>query len=426
MVDNMKNKSFLNAIEITKDKVIDITFMLKSRMKSSYFTRSSAKMSFTSAIYFILRNITKTLQIEIDDFIEQYIGSGISMTKQAFSQLRQKIKPEAFIELNDTLINWFYDDEEFKKYRGYRLLSVDGSITEVPNTKEAWEYFGFHHNQSDRKNARAMVSVIYDIENDKILESNISNWKTAERDVAKEMIKSLEKKGFKNDLILFDRGYPSAEFISFLESKGLKYVIRVKNNKFSTLIDNANDNDQTVEMSYKKESLKIRVLNIELKTGEIEKLLTNVYDKDLSYKDFGCIYWKRWGIEVKYNELKSKYELENFSGITPIAIKQDFYSAIYLSNMVSLALSEANEKVKEEKKNLKYEYKINTTILIAKIRPILIKSLLAEKASKRARLYNKAMAQITKNIVPIRPDRSFPRKEPSRKNKYPTNRKRSM
>ena len=135
-----------------------------------------------------------------------------------------------------------------------------------------------------------MVSVIYDIENDKILESNISNWKTSERDVAKEMIKSLEQKGFKNDLILFDRGYPSSDFISFLESKGLKYVIRVKQKKFSTIIDNANENDQTVEMPYKKEVLKVRVVNIVLKTGEIEKLLTNVYDESLTYKDFGNMY----------------------------------------------------------------------------------------------------------------------------------------
>ena len=109
--------------------VEDITFMLKSRLKNSYFTRNSAKMSFTNAIFFIISKITKTLQIEIDDFINQYIGNDMDMTKQAFSQLRQKIKPEAFIELNNKLFSWLYDDDEFNKYKGCRLLSVDGSIT---------------------------------------------------------------------------------------------------------------------------------------------------------------------------------------------------------------------------------------------------------------------------------------------------------
>jgi len=35
------------------------------------------------------------------------------------------------------------------------------------------------------------------------------------------------------------------------------------------------------------------------------------------------------------------------------------------------------------------------------------------------------MKNITKNLVPIRPDRNFPRREPSRKNKYPINKKMS-
>ena len=82
--------------------------------------------------------------------------------------------------------------------------------------------------------------------------------------------------------------------------------------------------------------------------------------------------------------------------------------------MISLAISEANDKIKEQKKNLKYEYKANATILIAKIRPVLLESLFAESIIKRARLYNKAMTQITRNLVPTRPDRSYPRIEPSR------------
>ena len=81
------------------------------------------------------------------------------MTKQAFSQLRQKIKPDAFMQLNDNYVRWFYSDDNFKKYRGYKLLSIDGSITEIPNTISNREHFGYYHNQSDRQQARAMVCV---------------------------------------------------------------------------------------------------------------------------------------------------------------------------------------------------------------------------------------------------------------------------
>lgn len=424
---SLMTKSFLNAVKKAKSQLDSICFMIKTRMKPTYFTRDSAKMSFKDAIYFMLRKNTKTMQIELDDFFSEQKESDISMTKQAFSQLRNKINPEAFIDLNDNFINWFYDDDgDFKRYRGYRLLAIDGSITEVPNTEKTREFFGYYNNQSERRLARAMVSVIYDIENDLILESKICNWKTAERDVAKELIESLENKKFQNDLIIFDRGYPSKDFISFLNKKGLKYLIRVKRNKFSTQFDNANKHDQIIEIKHKGEILRVRVVNIALSTGEIEKLITNIYDESFTPEDFKELYFKRWGIEVKYNQLKSKYELENFSGTNPIAIMQDFYASIYLSNMMTLAQNEANEKVKTEKKDLKYEYKVNMNILIPKIRNILIKCLLTEDKKTRDKIFDEAMSKITKNLIPIRPNRCFPRKEPSRKNKYPTNRKRSM
>ncbi len=52
-------------------------------------------MSFKDAIYFILRKNTKTMQIELDDFFREQKESDISMTKQDFSQLRNKINPDA-------------------------------------------------------------------------------------------------------------------------------------------------------------------------------------------------------------------------------------------------------------------------------------------------------------------------------------------
>lgn len=412
-------------LEIAKSYIDNPVFLFDNRTKSSYFTKESAKMSFMEAIYFILQKLRKTLQIELDEWFE-FIGGEKSMTKQAFSQLRQKIKPEAFKELNDGYISWFYDDDNFKKYKNYRLVAIDGSITEIPNTTINREYFGYHHNQSNKQQARAMVSVIYDIENDCILESDIRTWKTAEREVAKDLIERLGTKGYKNDLFLFDRGYPSDDMFEYLESKKLKYLIRVKVNKFNLEFDKANDPDQVITRIYKSKTLSLRIINVVLPTGETEKLVTNIMDTSFTIEDFKTLYFKRWGIEVKYNQLKSRYELENFSGTNPIAIMQDFYACIYLSNLMSLAKMEANENAILNKEDCKYEYKVNMNILISKMTKTIIKSLLEDDKDKRQILFNKAMEGITKNLVPIRPDRHFSRKEPSRRNKYPTNKKRSL
>ena len=202
--------------------------------------------------------------------------------------------------------------------------------------------------------------------------------------------------------------------------------MRVKVNKFQTDIDNATEPDQIVSLIHKDNTLKVRIINVTLSTGETEKLATNIMDPNFTNEEFKALYFKRWGIEVKYSQLKSRYELENFSGVNPIAIRQDFYATIYLSNLMSIAKSEANETAASKQDGLKYEYKVNMNILIPKMTRTLIGCFYEENIEKRAMLFDRAMETITKNLVPIRPDRSFPRKEPSRKNKYPTNKKRSM
>ena len=47
-------------------------------------------------------------------------------------------------------------------------------------------------------------------------------------------------------------------------------------------------------------------------------------------------------------------------------------------------------------------------ILIPKIRNILIKCLLAEDKKTRDKIFDEAMSKITKNLIPIRPNRCFP------------------
>ena len=137
----------MDIIDSTRNRVTDIMYMIRHRKKATYFTRSTAKMQFADGIYIMLKGIRRTLQIEIDSWFEG-VGQEVSMTKQSFSELRQKISPTAFIELNDVFVNWFYEDEAFKKYHGYRLFGVDGSITEIPNTECNREHFGYYHNQT--------------------------------------------------------------------------------------------------------------------------------------------------------------------------------------------------------------------------------------------------------------------------------------
>jgi hypothetical protein len=255
----------------------------------------------------------------------------------------------------------------------------------------------------------------------------LSKYRASERAQAEELINKLDDIGFSNDLILFDRGYPSRDFISFMEQKKIKYLMRVSG-AFLKVVVKAKNEDQIIETKHKKELMKIRVLKFQLDSGLTEILITNIFDESFTVTDFKELYFKRWDIEVKYNELKNRLQIENFSGETPIAIEQDFYATMYLSNMVSLAKMDANLIIEEENKDkeLKYEYKVNTNILIGKLKNSLVLMLLEKSTRKRSKLLKKIMKEISRNVIPIRPGRSYIRRMTVRANKNPLNRKRSL
>ena len=417
-------KPFLEAIRISEQLINDIVFMCETRTKPTYFTRSThCKMDFKSLVLFQLNYVRKTLQLELDSFFRTIKGVETSITKQGYSEARQKISPTAFIKMADSITSWYYDDDGFKTFMGYRLSAIDASILELSNSQRLRNAFGYGEGKTI-KLARAKVAGIYDLENDMMITSKITHYLTGERDLAKDLIEKLKQLGLKNDLILFDRGYPSKEFISYLEGSGLKYLIRVSSKPMKEVME-AKAPDQIVEFKVDGKRIDLRVVRLTLDSGEEEILVTNLLDETLGTQEFKELYFKRWGIEVKFNELKSRPQIENFTGDTVISVEQDFYASIYLSNMMALAKNKANEKVRlnNESKALKYEYKVNANILIGKLKDSLVLMLLENEPQKRQRIFEKVMEEISRNIVPVRPGRSNFRRKGLKAHKYPVNQK---
>ncbi len=422
----MGKKRFLGAVEVTKKLLNDVIFMCESRMKTTYFTRSGGKLSFKNLILFNLFFVRKSVQLELEEFFEMLKLSDEGLTKQAYSEARQKISPSAFITLSKAVIQWFYDQNDYKTFDGYRLCAIDGSVFEIHNTKQLRDHFGYTQNKTI-KYARARVSCIYDIENDLVLTSKIASYKTSERDLAKDTIEELKELGLKNDLILFDRGYPSRDFIAYIEKSDIKYVMRVPMSSMRELKETT-QSDQTITFSVDGETLTARVLRFELSSGEEEVLVTNLMDKNLGTYEFKELYFKRWSIEEEYGVMKSKIQIENFTGSTPIAVEQDFYASIYLTNMVALLESEVTERIQknDEGKELKHEYKANTNLVVGKLKNSLALLLLERNPWKRQRRFKRLIKWLEKKKTPIRPGRSYKRNKVLKSNKFPRNRKRCL
>jgi hypothetical protein len=86
-------------------------FKTRFRRNTQDFTRNCL-LTFPILVAFTLNLIRRSLQVELNAFTKILPLRPIS--KQTLSATRLKLKPEAFIELNKTLIREFYIDNEFK------------------------------------------------------------------------------------------------------------------------------------------------------------------------------------------------------------------------------------------------------------------------------------------------------------------------
>lgn len=403
-------------------------FKCSNRTSPSYFTRSG-KMGFKETVLFMLNMINKSVQVELNKFFEGLLKKDYSISKQAFSENRQKISPKVFVDLNDRINKVIYEEcNEYKLWNGYRLSAIDGTSVELPNTELLRNEFGYAKNQhATVAVARASACCIFDVINKIVIKSKIERYLTSERKMAEDLILEMLETSSMKELILFDRGYPSSELISKLIENNVHFVMRLSTQLFKKLI-NKEKEDQVIEIKYNKILYSVRVVKFPLESGVDEVLITNLFEESLKMQDFKELYFKRWGIEIKYDELKNRLEIENFSGTTKIAIEQDFYASIYLSNMIELARKDSDEIIKSEQETKlnKYEYKTNLNILIGSLKDKFIMMLLEPSPRKRNKIYKDIMTQVSKSSVPIRPDRQNPRIKRIARGKYRKNKKRSL
>jgi hypothetical protein len=378
--------------------------------------------------------IRKSLQIEIINFFDVLKKLSLdksikSLTKSAFVQNRKKVKPEIFKYLLAAVNKEFYtdNDENVDLWEGFRLLSVDGSRVTLPITKELKEKYGIFKNQNETELVIGRASVLYDVLNSMIIDGILAPDKIGERELALQHMEHCTT----NDLIIYDRGYPSFEFIYEHTIRSINYIIRCKidfnwqvkefvsSKEKTCIIDFKSNNHKTFKgKSYNKDTIvKVRLVKIELPGGETEVLMTSLLDMQ-KYKSeiFKQVYFKRWGIETFYDVFKNKLQVENFSGYSDIAIQQDFNCTLFIRNLQSIILKDLNEEAKVKHKDCKYQYKINDNISIGLMKNRIIELFLSKKPEE---VLEELKSLLILNVIPIRPGRKFKR----HKDKYRTRKK---
>lgn len=401
------------------------------------FTRKR-KVTAEWVTFGILNSRGLTQKMELRKY-QQMTGKKTEISQWGYTKARLKIDPEAFDWLNREYLHMYYceDNEQLQTFKGYIPIAIDGSDIHLPSCPETLAKYGNSNVRSGYPVVMGSASCAYDVINHMILDACLNRFKHSERDSARAHIQNTGEQFPQKHIYIFDRGYPSAEFLMELMDQGLYFLCRLGSKTFQREQNALSSEDEWVDICFdqtrlnpyrgtplhekmaERGKLHLRMVMIELAEGVRQVLLTSLPDDAFSLEDLKKLYHLRWDIETVFNTLKNKMQLENFSGKLPQIVEQDFYATIYLYNLISDIQQES--MLDAEKKKTKYKMKPNENMAIGIVKDNLIRMALEEDGDKRAEIFSGIIEEIKRYRVPIRPDRSYERTSAVRRTKFSLN-----
>ena len=390
------------------------------------------KITFVSTIKSILSFGGGTLTNELLKINKFATGTP---TSSAFVQQRDKISPKAFSTLF-SMINHAFDQDI--RYKGYRLMAVDGSHIHVPTNPQDTDSF-VKCTESERPHNEFHLNAMFDILQKVYTDAVVQKYRTQNED--KAMIEMTERASYSKAIAICDRGYESYNNMAHLQESSWKYIIRIKepggygiadglqlpeSTEFDLSVNlsiTRRKNKETKELLMNKNqyryipnkvkfdylstkfkrtdpaeffTLNFRIVRIEIKEDTFEMLVTNLSEEEFPKEELKKLYAMRWGIETSFRNLKYIVGMLGFHSRKSESVTQEIYASLIMHNMTQfIAIC-----VKLPERETKYDYTIRFSIATA-----IIKSLFLGDISPPD-----AEILIRRNVSPVRPNRNYIRK----------------
>jgi hypothetical protein len=189
----------------------------------------------------------------------------------------------------------------------------------------------------------------------------------------------------------------------------LLFLARVS--KTTIAYQQAKGGGEWVVLDFEGACYKVRVIKVKLDSGEIETLLTNVDEQTLPCNQAGELYFKRWRIEVKLEELKTKLALERMRGKREVTVLQDFYATIWLTNLGAAIRWRTDAMIKDADTHNPHKYQRKTDVnrLLTKLRNQFYLLYNAKTVEQRRAMLDALAADIARYPVDVKPGRFAPR-----------------
>ena len=362
----------------------------------------------------------RSLSIELRDFFKCLSEDDLQATKGAFSLQRGKLKPIFFKAWNRCLVSNYYSHygAAVRRWKDFLLQAVDGSSVYLFDKPKVTAYFGGKANQHG-STPMARVMQIHDVLNDIPVWGNIYPYEKSENAIIAEQVHNLAI----DSLTIFDRGFPGygLMYLMINEEVPRHFLMRCKLgfNKETKAFARSRKSSIIIELTPGKKSIdmlrtngyivtattkiKIRMVKFKLPSGELEILITNLYDEQLyTVEELKQLYGMRWGIETAFGKQKNQQQMEQFSGHRVICIQQDYAATIFVANLQSLVEKQSDHYLAGVNMQRKHNYRINRNLSWAALKNNIVRLFLIAKPDE---ILSKLQEEFQRHLEPVRPRR---------------------
>ena len=427
-------RRWLHLIAQIRARILAADFRVRHRVRAADFTRERL-LTFPVVMLFLLQKTSKSIQRHLHSFFQHLWPQGKqgTVTGGAWTQARAKLSHTAFIELNqEVLLPCFYAPEQAqhrRTWRGHRLLGCDGSLLRLPSHPGVSEIFGEvavanHLGDTGTHYAPARLSVLYDLLNRMGLDARLAAVATGEVQLAAAQLERVAK----NDVLIWDRGFTGFVLMAQVLARDAHFVGRCSKSSFAAAQEmfrvNRAGRSQVVKLTAASDqraelaalglprALTVRFVSVRLPTGELEVLVTSLLEETLyPQQEFLEVYHFGWHHETYHQMLKGRLDLENWSGQTVEAVRQEVQAAVLVSNLESLLSQEAQEELSAQDAGRQYPAQVNRAVSYHALKERMLDLLWSQRPIQN--VLEDIQLWMQSNPVSVRPDRSPPRRPQS-------------
>jgi len=316
--------------------------------------------------------------------------------------------------------------QSFDKWKGHRVVLLDGSCVSMPNKPELFEEFGRptgFHGKCRYPLARLVTLCIAGTMT--VLDYVLGRYDEDENSLARPLLEKLRK----GDLLIADRHFAAAHFYWYYQSMGVEFLTKMHQRlKISRIkpIESYSRYDflgwLNINETYRRKDpnlpakIMVRFIRIVVRDRGQRKtvwLVTSLLDDKLyPAKEIATVYGKRWRIETLFREVKINLSADVLRSLCPQAIRKEVAAKMIAVNIVRMIMIEASIEKGVDPIRISFAHAVRAILMFAP-------SLSCEPLWKLPQIYKAMLVEIGTNLFPERPGRNEPRAVTRERKHYP-------